>query len=549
MKLSFTDFKGLRPARSPHLLNPDEAQTADDCKLHRGSLRAFDAEDNVYALTGGADVDTIFYYRSGHWLQWGDDVDVVEGPVAGDTTYKLYFTGDGYPKKTRYSDATTGVGSTEGTTSGADEMPKKSYPIESFTPTWTPTLNANNGGGSGDVRQVVYVYTIVTSWGEESGPSPVSAAIDHQDGDEVVMESLKMDRQNSFAYTTDNWIVPGGWGGAGDGNGVYKCIVAGTSSAGDPGSWSDYSEVGTTRVDGTVTWECVEWDIIAVASPSVTIRLYRSNTSSDSAAYQFVKEGSSNTITDDVVDEDLSTVLPSSDYAAPPVDLANITSLGNFFAGTSKKDIYFCEPNLPHAWPVKYRTTIGGTPVAMAGIGHTLVVATNDFPYLIYGSHPGSMSAPQELPEPYPCVSKRSMATWRETALYATTNGVVRIASSGETALITDGYYDKEAWSALLPSSMQGVVYDDKYILFYESSPTSEKGVLSGTYGGLNIDLLTGVITRLTTRTSAAYVEPTSGKLYRVYFFESVLLQESGTPHSSRTNLILAEDGNYLWME
>ena len=29
-----------------------------------------------------------------YWLAWPDDVDVVKGPIAGDASFKLYYTGD-----------------------------------------------------------------------------------------------------------------------------------------------------------------------------------------------------------------------------------------------------------------------------------------------------------------------------------------------------------------------------------------------------------------------------------------------------------------------
>ena len=47
------------------------------------------------------------------WLEFTVDVDVVPGPVADTTDFRVYYTGDGVPKKTNWAAATTsGTGGT-----------------------------------------------------------------------------------------------------------------------------------------------------------------------------------------------------------------------------------------------------------------------------------------------------------------------------------------------------------------------------------------------------------------------------------------------------
>ena len=83
-------FGGIAPQVSPRLLEDTLAQTASNVNLESQRLTPI-TDDTV--TNPKADVTTlsnsnrqsIYKYTDTQWLQFDDDVDVVPGPIAGDT--------------------------------------------------------------------------------------------------------------------------------------------------------------------------------------------------------------------------------------------------------------------------------------------------------------------------------------------------------------------------------------------------------------------------------------------------------------------------------
>ena len=96
-------FAGMAPQISPRLLGNDIAQTAQDVNLD--SSRLVPITDNSTSTINSNQAPTassrttIYKYEeddgSETWLEWDEDVDVVPGPVAGNTQDRLYWTGEG----------------------------------------------------------------------------------------------------------------------------------------------------------------------------------------------------------------------------------------------------------------------------------------------------------------------------------------------------------------------------------------------------------------------------------------------------------------------
>jgi hypothetical protein len=96
-----------------------------------------------------------------YWLAWADVVDAVKGPVAGDTNFRLYFTGSAFaPRKTNLALATSAV-----------NYPASSLEMGIPAPTVAPGL-AVVGGAAANVTRTYFETFVSTAgtWDEEGPP-------------------------------------------------------------------------------------------------------------------------------------------------------------------------------------------------------------------------------------------------------------------------------------------------------------------------------------------------------------------------------------------
>jgi hypothetical protein len=526
MLISLQQYRGIRPAVDPELLPTEEAQIAQNAKIRKGLLRPWDQVVKEDSLVQRALVRAIELYESIHWLEWDADVDVVKSPLAGDTASKFYFTGDGMPKKSNLTLATTGSGA----------KPISMYPLALPSPKPAAVAGAPGAGGAGDARDVNYVWTLVSNWGEESVPSPASNTVAPTQGQQVDLTAMSHVWAAGTTYTVNEMVIPTAANGY-----LYKCIVAGTTSSAEP-TWGTTIDGNTT--DNTVTWRCYP-DNMSYK------RIYRLNVGTEFAEYLYLTQlaAAVTTYSDTTVDADLGEVMVTTDYDPPPDGLSSITYMGNgIMSGFLGKDVYFTEPWQFHAWPIKYILTIPPTVVGLGAVaGGTLVAATVGKPYIFTGVDPGSIShAP--LPEIVPCLSKRGIASAivdtqqgsRGQVIFPSPFGLYMVDGATGT-LLTRGKLDKATFAAYYPATMHGVISDNYYFGFY-SYGTDE--------GCLVVDLLTGDVTTLSLYADAAYVDPQTDALYYVKGTNEVILQEDGTSYPSRTNAILQEDGvSYILRE
>ena len=188
-QLKIMGFDGVIPRTSATMLQDNQAQIAEDVKLYSKELRYWRGP-TVDDYTPPDNTATLYkyYYNSADdykWLTWGTDVNVVRGPIADTTDYRLYYTGDGAPKKTYNTIATTGSG----------PYPAAWLYMGVPAPAAAPTVT-RVGTGTADPESRVYVYTYVSTFGgvtEESAPSPASSIVTVYTGDSVTV--------NGFATT------------------------------------------------------------------------------------------------------------------------------------------------------------------------------------------------------------------------------------------------------------------------------------------------------------------------------------------------------------
>jgi len=181
--LKIAKFLGEAPKLSGELLPDTVAQYAFNTKLYSGDLIPYRIPKVISSLEKTGPIATIYPMTSGTnklWLHWTEDVDVAKGPIASDTTQRIYYTGQSEPRVTNFTLATSGGGA--------------SYPISYYTlglPAPTDAVTATlGGGGTGSALARAYVYTWVTLWNEESQPSPVSNTVNSLEGQTVTITGL-----------------------------------------------------------------------------------------------------------------------------------------------------------------------------------------------------------------------------------------------------------------------------------------------------------------------------------------------------------------------
>jgi hypothetical protein len=246
-------------------------------------------------------------------------------------------------------------------------------------------------------------------------------------------------------------------------------------------------------------------------------RLYRAV----AGIYLFVGElpASQITFTDDVLAEELGEELPSLTWLTPPDTLRGLTNLPNgIMAGFTGRDIYFCDPYHPHAWPVEYNQTVDYPVVGLGRMDTTLAVLTTGTPYFIQGSHPDSMVVVKSDLE-QACASKRSIVSVGGAVIYASPDGLVML-SSGGSKVITDQFFTRAQWqSAFRPSSIHAYHHDMKYVAFYDNGTTT---------GGFIFDLTSGQLILHTIYATAGFNDLRADKLYTTFSDRSVKIWLDG---------------------
>jgi hypothetical protein len=159
--IKFAAFLGTMPRISPELLPAMGAQIARNCKLYSGDLIPYPLPVVVDNTERPGTIQTLYALRDPStstlkWLSWTTSVDIVQLPTIGVTDQRFYYTGDGVPKVSDYTIATTGA---------------EPYPVDYFDlglpiPTQVPTTSYSSFSTktiTSVARSADNVATIVTS--------------------------------------------------------------------------------------------------------------------------------------------------------------------------------------------------------------------------------------------------------------------------------------------------------------------------------------------------------------------------------------------------
>ena len=456
--LKLDNFSGLSPRTGPTNLAPNQAQIAKNVKLQSGEIRPWRNPHFTYT-PGHSNVQTIYKLENttlglSAWLEWPTDVDVVPGPVADTTDFRVYYTDGTAPKKTNWAMATT-----SGT--GTKPFPDAQYNMGVPAPTTAPTLVKS--GGSGTVHEDrAYVYTYISTFGsvlEESAPSPAATVLTVEPNATVTVSAFATAPTTAAGYNITAIRI-------------YRSVTSATSAV--------YLYVGTVSV-----------------TPSTGV--------------------ASGSFADTVLAANLGVSLPSLYYIPPPATLKGLIAMPNgILAGFTDNQVWFSEPYLPHAWPVGYMMTVGAPIVGLGVFGQTLVVCTTQTPYLITGSQPGAMSQ-EKVPLPEPCVSKKSITSDQFGVLYASPNGLVSIAP-GTQDVISRALFTRDEWQTYIPSSLVGVIYQNMYLGFYQAGDTKAALILmrGDTPPLVNLDVAAQAVFVERSTANVYVVNPADNNIYQL---------------------------------
>ncbi len=196
-------------------------------------------------------------------------------------------------------------------------------------------------------------------------------------------------------------------------------------------------------------------------------RIYRTQSGSTGADFFYLREivSSASSTTDD--NRTLGEVLPTTTWLMPDSGMKWLTGLWNgMMAGIVGRSVRFCEAYAYYAWPIAYEIVpTNAYPVALATFGQTLVMLTDGNPSVITGGSPESMDE-QPVEFYQSCISPPSAVGMGHGVAWASPDGLAYLGSGGPR-MLTEGMMTRDDWQALVPSTIQGCMYEGRYFGFY----------------------------------------------------------------------------------
>tara|TARA_R110002012_G_scaffold283558_1_gene473967 strand:+ start:377 stop:2074 length:1698 start_codon:yes stop_codon:yes gene_type:complete len=413
-------FSGTAPGVAPRLLAEQFGQVAENVDLESGRLISIKEDSDTYTLQNSVR-RSIYYYRDTNWLEWSEDaVSVVPGPIPGDTTDRLYFTGDDYPR----------VGTVTSLVSGSAGYPVNSYRLGIPAPSSAPTTTKS---GTADATQtpsdVSYVYTFVSAMGEEGPPSPASTVFELTDTETVVV--------------TMGGTLSGNYNfGSGALRRVYRSNTGSTNT-----TFQFVGEVAYATQTFTDTKDAAELGEVLpsgtwIGPPNDNATLYP--------------------------DGPLQQLIPLAQ---------------GVMAGFTGKRFCLSEPFLPHAWPISYRITTEEDIVAIASTANGVAALTDGQPYFITGVDPSAMTAIR-IDLAQACVNKHSVVDMGDYVLYAGPDGLCAVQSASGSVVTNGLISVEQWNSDFNPTTIRAFKHEGTYVAFYSGGgwvydPRGEENALT----------------------------------------------------------------------
>lgn len=200
------------------------------------------------------------------------------------------------------------------------------------------------------------------------------------------------------------------------------------------------------------------------------IRVYRSQTGDTGQTdLYFVGEiPVGTTFFDDSLDDiPIQEAISTVDFDQPPDNINGLVAMPNgMMAAFRDKEVLFCEPYKPHAWPRKYRFNVGWKIVGLASIGSALAIMTTGQPTIAEGTHPENLRS-RKLEVDLPCLSARSIVDFGGYVAYASHRGLV-VLDQGGARLVTEELFTREDWTDLGVDTFRCGQYAGRYIISHD---------------------------------------------------------------------------------
>lgn len=374
--LTLQNFGGMIPAADDRLLPDNHATFAENTWLVSGAIEGFRKSTQVYTLgnpnaTKAFRIPKTSYSKEtiadSYWLEFENPfTDVVRSPAVGDSFERFYWCSP--TEQPKYN------------TKARIVAGQSAHVLGIPAPTVAPTISIS--GGVSPVETRAYVYTWVSSYGEEGPPSPPTLATGNANG---------------------TWTI--------------------TTTA--PGAAATNRSLSKVRIYRTITGTSGSTTYFFVAEINMPSVSY--------ADAQVTALVAANNILESVL------------YEPPPIDLQGMVAMPNgIIAAFRSNEVWFCEPYLPHAWPSSYSLAIEGQIVGLGVVNQTLIVLTTGSPYAISGVSPASMSV-SRMAFSEPCLSRGSIVSTPMGVAYASPNGLA-IANPGLVEIVTRQTFSKDDW-------------------------------------------------------------------------------------------------------
>ena len=507
-------FSGIVPRTSPRLLGVGQAQVAENCRLWARKLEPWRQPGNPVTLTKVGPFKSVYLYAGLYWFQWTTDVDVVESPIANNTNHRVYFTGDGVPKMT---DDTVAL-------SGGTDYPMNSVilgiPAPSIAPTsaviqrtnYADTSNDLTAGaetidlsvpgpdsytlsvsGTAQVTVAASGTTVGTGFGQAKAGTPVTFNLTTADTITLTLNSGTLDTTTTSGQFIHQ-VEPGSSATLfieSPGTGPTQSTIPSDPNTVESRAyvytwvrrWNGIDEESKPSPPSAIITVTPGSDTVTVTTPTAGPsgnylagsaawyqRIYRTNTGVSSTDYQFVAEIAVSTqdYLDSKLSSDLVEVLGTVDYDEPPSNMVGLVDMPNgIVVGFRENEICPSAAYQPHTYPLPYRQSTKSTIVGIKVFGHSALVTTTEYPYLLTGVDPSALTL-EKIEILQACVSKRSMVDMGDYVLYASPDGLVAVGP-GIAKVLTEPFFTRDEWQAMKPSSMIGYHLDGRYYGFYDT--------------------------------------------------------------------------------